>query len=98
MSVIGLTRVLTHKLTRTRSFQVCDESTTSRGADGLVLHSGSYSTQNSTQPIGARVAAPSEMKSGRLSALPAFAVASEASAMKPAAAPRMQNSLTPQLM
>src|ERR1700689_1405667 len=65
MSVIGLTRVLTQRLTRWRSFQACADSTTSRGADGLVLHSGSYSTQNSTQPIGARVVAPTEMNNGR---------------------------------
>src|SRR3984893_8954248 len=65
MSVIGLTLVLTQRLIRTRSFQAWPDSTTSRGADGFVLHSGSYSTQNSTQPIGARVASPTEMNSGR---------------------------------
>src|SRR6202035_531372 len=63
--VIGLTLVLTQRLIRTRSFQAWPDSTTSRGADGFVLHSGSYSTQNSTQPIGARVASPTEMNSGR---------------------------------
>jgi len=34
------------------------DSTTSRGAEGRALHSFWYSMQNSTQPIGARVALP----------------------------------------
>src|ERR1700692_1492248 len=75
MSVIGLTLVLTQRLIRTRSFQAWPDSTTSRGADGFVLHSGSYSTQNSTQPIGARVASPTAMNSGRSCAVVVFSVA-----------------------
>src|ERR1700726_4947691 len=88
MSVIGLTLVLTQRLIRTRSFQAWPESTTSRGADGFVLHSGSYSTQNSTQPIGARVASPTEMNSGRSSALLVFSVAIRVVATKIAIALR----------
>src|ERR1700722_12333638 len=88
MSVIGLTLVLTQRLIRTRSFQAWPDSTTSRGAEGLVLHSGSYSTQNSTQPIGARVVSPTEMNSGRSSALPVFSVAISVAATKIATALR----------
>src|SRR5690242_12964173 len=46
---------LTHWLTRTRSFQVLADSTTSRGFDGALAHSAGFSVQNSTQPIGGRV-------------------------------------------
>src|SRR5580700_44842 len=91
MSVIGLTLVLTHRLIRCRSFHAWPDSTTSRGVDGLVLHSGSYSTQNSTQPIGGRVDSPTAMysgRSGRSSATPAFVEASSTSVMAPTAAPR----------
>src|SRR5271157_761407 len=88
MSVIGLTLVLTQRLIRTRSFQAWPDSTTSRGADGLVLHSGSYSTQNSTQPIGARLASPTEMNSARSCALPVFCVAIRVAATKIATALR----------
>src|ERR1700685_1129818 len=88
MSVIGLTVVLTQRLIRTRSFQAWPDSTTSRGADGFVLHSGSYSTQTSTQPIGARVASPTEMNSGRSSAGVVFAVAIRVAATKIATALR----------
>src|SRR5579864_6306626 len=88
MSVIGLTLVLTQRLIRTRSFQAWLDSTTSRGVDGLVLHSGSYSTQNSTQPIGARVASPTAMNSGRSCAEPVFAAAISVAATKIAAALR----------
>src|SRR5579863_3899627 len=87
MSVIGLTWLLTHRLTRCRSFQASVESTTSRGIDGLVLHSGSYSTQNSTQPIGGRVTAPSPMNSGRSCAEPPVGAASSTSAITLADAP-----------
>src|SRR5271165_7220901 len=62
---------LTDLLMRTRSFQACVVSTTSRGASGLVSHSGAYSEQNSSQPIGARALAPTAMNSGR--SLAAFA-------------------------
>src|ERR1700685_2896631 len=89
MSVIGLRVVLTQRLIRTKSFQAGPDSTTSRGADGLVLHSGSYSTQNSTQPIGGRVDSPTAMYSGRSersSAMPAFVEASSPSVIAPTAA------------
>src|SRR5580693_6264061 len=89
MSVIGLTVVLTQRLIRTRSFQAWLDSTTSRGADGLVLHSGSYSTQNSVQPIGARVTSPTETNSGRSCVAPVFSVATNAATAKSAAAPRL---------
>src|SRR6202020_1892368 len=79
MSVIGLTWVLTQRLTRCRSFQAWPDSTTSRGADGLVLHSGSYSTQNSVQPIGARVTSPTVMNSERSSAVLTLGDATSAS-------------------
>src|SRR5580658_4818505 len=88
MSVIGLTVVLTQRLIRTRSFQAWPDSTTSRGADGLVLHSGSYSTQNSAQPIGARVASPTEMNNGRSWAVLALGEANIASTTKLANAVR----------
>jgi hypothetical protein len=74
------------------------ESITSRGCDGLVLHSGSYSTQNSTQPIGALAVSPSEMNSGRSSALLTVGVASIASPIRLAAAPRARIALAPELM
>src|ERR1700689_813759 len=90
MSVIGLTWVLTQRLTRCRSFQAPPDSTTSRGIDGLVLHSGSYSTQNSTQPIGARVTPPSAMNCGRSCAELPLGYASSVSATTPAAAPRLR--------
>src|SRR4249919_1940470 len=47
------------------SSQALDVRTTSRGSDGLVAHSGLYSMQKSTQPIGARVGSPTVMKIGR---------------------------------
>ena len=47
---------LTHVLTRDQVVPGLGVSTTSRGVDGLVSHSRLYSTQNSTQPIGARAA------------------------------------------
>src|ERR1700728_1397328 len=86
MSVIGLTWVLTQKLTRCRSFQASPDSRMSRGADGLVLHSGSYSTQNSTQPIGARVTSPTVMNIERSSAVLTLGDANSASATTPAEA------------
>src|SRR4029077_16892225 len=86
MSVIGLILVLTQRLIRTRSFQAWPDSTTSRGVDGFVLHSGSYSMQNSTQPIGARVVSPTEMYSGRSCAELVFSVAISVAATKIAAA------------
>src|ERR1700691_5644928 len=90
MSVIGLTWLLTHRLMRWRSFQASAESTTSRGIDDFVLHSGSYSTQNSTQPIGGRVASPTAANSGRSSAEPPRGDANSASTIMPAAAPRLR--------
>src|ERR1700733_10469892 len=89
MSVIGLTCLLTHRLMRCRSFQAWLDSTTSRGAEGLVLHSGSYSTQNSTQPIGARVTSPIVINSGRSSAVLVLGDANSASAITPAEAVRV---------
>src|SRR5882757_9312463 len=56
---------LAQLLTLTMSSQALDVSTTSRGAEGLVLHSGLYSTQNSTQPIGGRVGSPTATKAIR---------------------------------
>src|SRR5262245_27412468 len=88
MSVIGLMLVLTQRLIRLSSFQAWPDSTTSRGVDGLVLHSGSYSMQNSTQPIGARVISPTETNSGRSCAEPVFSVAISVAATKSAAALR----------
>src|SRR5208282_1376789 len=98
MSVIGLILVLTQRLTRTRSFQAWAESTTSRGDDGLVLHSGSYSTQNSTQPMGGRVVSPVVMNSGRSSAGLPVGEASSASAMMLADAPHLRIVLVRELM
>src|SRR5580698_4262280 len=97
MSVIGFTLVLTHRLTRCRSFQASAESTMSRATDDVVLHSGSYSTQNSTQPIGARVTSPTGMYCGiycgrSAAALPA-GVANSASITTPAAALRLRTFL-----
>src|SRR5208283_975071 len=65
---------------------------------GLVLHSGSYSTQNSIQPIGARVVSPNVMNRGRSSAMLAVGIACTARARRPAAAPRLSNALTTELM
>src|SRR6516225_3120103 len=47
------------------SFQALAVNVTSRGAAGLVSHSGAYSEQNSSQPIGARMLPPTEMNGGR---------------------------------
>src|SRR6185437_2638508 len=69
MSVMGLTWSLTHLLTCTRSVQAFGENTTSRASDGLVWHSGLYSTQNCTQPIGARATSPTVMKAAGSAAL-----------------------------
>src|ERR1044072_2381868 len=63
MSVIGLTFSLTQALMRTRSVQDLLVSTTSRGALVVCLHSIGRSAQNSTQPTGARVAAPVDTNS-----------------------------------
>src|SRR5271156_4334907 len=98
MSVIGLTCVLTKRFTRSRSFHAAELSITSRGCVGLVLHSGSYSTQNSTQPIGVLAVSPSEIKSGRSSALLAHGAASAINAIRPAAVPRAIIVPAPQLM
>src|SRR5581483_5391451 len=70
----------------------------SRGADGLVSHSGLYSTQNSTQPTGGRVGSPIVMKTGlsnagsacaavRSPATPWLPAASHATAAKAASLP-----------
>jgi hypothetical protein len=61
VSVIGLIAWFAHALTLTMSVQALGESTTSRGADGLVAHSGWYSMQKSTHPIGGRVGSPTAM-------------------------------------
>src|SRR5580658_3399221 len=98
MSVIGLTWLLTQRLMRWRSFQASAESTTSRGAEGFVLHSGSYSTQNSTQPIGARAVAPTEMNSGRSSAVPALGAAKSDTATNAAVAPRLRMCFAPEFI
>src|SRR6516162_7521087 len=99
MSVIGLTWLLTHRLIFIRSFHAWFDSTTSRGVDGLVLHSGSYSMQNSIQPIGARVASPTEMNSGRSSAMPPFGdSASDSNAIALAAAVRLRIVFVRELM
>src|SRR5277367_5521622 len=95
MSVIGLMLVLTHRSMRCKSFQAALESTTSRGADGLVLHSGSYSTQNSIQPIGGRATAPTAMNSGRSSAVPALGAANSDTATNAAVAPCLRMFFTP---
>src|SRR5580698_4586304 len=81
--------LLTQRLTRSRSLKACAESTTSRGVDDFVLHSGSYSAQNSTQPIGARAVSPVEINSGRSCAVLPIGAASNASATAPAATPRL---------
>ena len=94
----GLMLTLTQRLTRSRSFQACSESTMSRAADGLVLHSGSYSAQNSIQPMGARVVSPVEMNSGRSSAVLPVAVANSASATMLAAALRLRIDLPVELI
>src|SRR5271155_3462409 len=91
MSVIGLTWVLTHRLMRWRSFQACVVSTTSRGVEGLVLHSGSYSAQNSIQPIGARAVSPIVMNIERSAAVLGAGVPNRAAAMTPAARPRLRS-------
>jgi hypothetical protein len=90
--------VLTQRLTRSRSFNAWSESTASRGDDGSVLHSGSYLTQNSIHPLGARVVLPVEMNSGRSFAVLAVGQPSSASAMILAAAPRLRISFSPELM
>src|ERR1700686_3731794 len=83
---------------RWRSFQACVESTTSRGVDGLVLHSGSYSMQNSPQPMGARAVSPSVTNSGRSCAMLPLGDATSASAMMLAIAPCLRNALAPELI
>src|SRR5438874_6344978 len=65
MSVIGLTCVLTATLIRLSSAQPRVVSATSRGSEGVVSHSGSYSTQNSAQPIGAVVMLPTVIDRAR---------------------------------
>src|SRR5258708_3809902 len=65
MSVSGLTLSLTHRLTRTRSAQAFDVRTISRALVGPPAQSRGLSVQNSVQPIGGRVASPSEMNSAR---------------------------------
>src|SRR5436190_16728863 len=58
MSVTGWMVSLTQRLTRIRSFQTVDVSTTSRASVVAVAHSLGFSLQNSTQPIGGRAWAP----------------------------------------
>src|ERR1700731_3585840 len=63
--MIGLTVSFTHRLIRTRSLQAFALRTTSRASSGFVWHSGAYSEQNSSQPIGARTLLPVPMNKGR---------------------------------
>src|SRR5215218_8533423 len=58
MSVTGWMVSLTQRLTRIRSFQTVDVSTTSRGSVEAVVHSLGISLQNSIQPIGGRAWLP----------------------------------------
>src|SRR6516165_1167311 len=75
---------------RRRSFQDLAVSAASRAASGLVSHSGAYSEQNSTQPIGARTFAPTAMNSGRsLPAVAEGAVSAAASAATANPAPNI---------
>src|SRR3990167_9005113 len=57
-SITGLMYLLTRALARTNSLHASWVSTTSSGSEGFTAHSGLYSTQNSIQPIGARVGSP----------------------------------------
>src|SRR5438874_11611487 len=87
---MGLTVSFTHLFMRTSSFQPFVLSTASCGVAGFVSHSGAYSEQNSTQPIGARAWPPTAMNSGR--SLPAFAAgaaSAPASAATATAAPNI---------
>src|SRR5262249_42682405 len=63
-SVIGLIVPLTQALTLIMSAQALGLRTTSRGSEGAVAHSGWYSMQKSTQPIGARVTSPTTANAG----------------------------------
>src|SRR5882724_6093337 len=58
MSVTGWMVSLAQRLTRIRSFQTAEVSTTSRGSVETVAHSLGFSLQNSTQPIGGRAWPP----------------------------------------
>src|SRR5882757_10971973 len=58
MSVTGWMVSLTQRLTRIRSFQTVEVSTTSRGSVEVVAHSLAFSLQNSIQPIGGRAWLP----------------------------------------
>jgi hypothetical protein len=69
VSVIGLMLSLTQVLMRTRSLQALLVSTMSRGRVGVTLHSSGRSAQNSTQPIGGRVAAPAVTNSSSCATL-----------------------------
>ena len=82
--------VLTQRLTRLRLFNAWPESTASCGGDGLILHSELCLTQNSTQPLGARVVWPAEMNSERSAAVLAVRPPSKACVMMLAAAPRLR--------
>src|SRR6478752_4700918 len=88
-SVIGLIDWLTQALTLSMSVQALDVSTMSRGSEALVAHSGLYSIQKSTHPIGARVGSPTVTKTGRSSDCgvpPSEAVNSPAAAIPSGAA------------
>src|SRR5271154_3356563 len=76
--------VLAQRLMRVRSAQARAERIASRVTDGWVSHSGSYSMQNSTQPIGALVVSPVAMNKGRSAALPPASAARSATATMPA--------------
>src|ERR1700746_120405 len=93
MSVIGLTLVLTAMLMRLSSVQARVDKTTSRGTEGVVSHSGAYSTQNSAQPIGALVTGPMPIYGACSCARLAVA---EANSATPNAI-RMTHAVTPRL-
>src|SRR5690242_1690259 len=106
MSVIGLILLLTAALMRLSSAHARVDSTTSRGIEGPVSHSGAYSMQNSDQPIGAVVTAPTPMKYDCSWALLATVEANSATpnvirmthAVAPRLAPVTQFIVTPSLI
>src|SRR5215471_192888 len=73
--------LLTHLLMRAMSLHAFALRTTSRGASGLVSHSGAYSEQNSSQPIGGRTLPPTVRKGCRSPARLADDVATPATSV-----------------
>jgi hypothetical protein len=65
---------------------------------GLLAQSFGFSPQKSIHPVGALAVSPSEMKSGRSSALLCAGAMNATRAKKPAAAPSRKSGLTPKLM